>query len=477
MSRSLSVTWLIAFSSLFAGRAVSRQYPVDPRAELGTAVESEPLVMAPFVGSNGTEASTERIETTGGTCVDWMGNTWTRAGSPGDVGGPGEANWYIDQLAEGDVAMIQYAVDRYYLNATPGMSWRWGKGWLAKHIAVVLLMRAFELRSQLSPELQQALDRVAVDSLDEATFRIDNCGVRGNSCAEDFASMMVVASIARNLYPGVVAVVGDSELERIEKKYYRLSFTTRNGAFGLVRETSAIDGKEYVLVQNHSGQSAVYSAVVLTQLGNALHAYLTAGRSISSFYNEDPELSENVKSMTAWLQTTALPDGSAFIVGCEDYPSGLAVSCNDPAFANTLPTFIPGGRVVALLYGDAAFGPGFQFRRFELYDHGDSANRGRVYQYNDINPDSVDTGVVAALTGNRLRLDWSNFGGLSYDVWGPGGRIGTTAESSFEMDLVFTGSRASYGLVLRQESGRIIGVDFRQLVRHLARRHLGRDGG
>lgn len=412
------------------------------------------------------------LDSSGGTVVDWLGNTWTRAGSPEDVGGPGEANWYVDQLAQGDVPMIQYAVDRYYRNAPPGTSRRWGKGWLAKHVVVVLLMRAFELRGALSPELAVVVDRLALDALDEATFRIDGCGVTGNSCAEDFASMLALAAIARNLFPGVAAALGDTTLERIEKRYLTLTLTTRNRSFGLVREVSPIDGREYPLVQNHGGQSAVYSAIVLTQVGNALHAYLAAGRRIPGFYAEDQELAANLRSMMAWLQTTALPDGSAFVNGCVEYASGQAGPCNDPAFASAVPTQLPAGRPVALLLGEAALGAGYRFTRFAANGPGGATSAGRAYQYDAINPEAVDAGLAATVTGNTAVVRWSNLGAPAYDLWGPAGRVKTTTGTTSSFDLGGARGRIPYGLVVRGRSGLVAGYELESLSRNTVRRRL-----
>lgn len=411
----------------------------------------------------------------GGTVVDWFGNLWTRAGSPGDVGGPGEANWYIDDLAAGDVSSIQYALDRYYLWSLPGMSRRWGKGWLAKHIVVVLLMRAYELRNQLSPEQLSALDELAADALDESTLRIDGCGVVGNSCVEDFGSMMVVAAIARNLYPGVGSLLGDAELERLERKYFRLTFTSRNGSFGLVRENSVIDGHEYAIVQNHSGQSAVYAAIVLTQLGNALDAHLAGGRAIPSFFVDEPEQAENIRSLFAWLQTTALPDGSSFLTGCLDYTTGQPVSCSDPAFANAVPTLVPGGRAIALLYGEWAFRPGFRFQDFDLAGYYGLLSEGRKYQYNDINTDSVNLGLTASLAEGTLLVSWSSNGAAIYDVWGPLGRVGTTSGTSYSLTIGASRGRIGFGVVTKAPSGRVTGYQFDSIERYRPRRRLSRN--
>lgn len=413
------------------------------------------------------------MEATGGPTVDWLGNVWIRAGSPDDVGGAGEANWYIDWLAKGDASVVQLAIDRYHLNAPPGSSLRWGKGWLGKHVVAVLLMRAYELRHQLSASLRDELDRLAVDALDESTFRIDGCGVTGNSCAEDFGSMLAAVAIARNLYPAVVAELGDEELDRLERKYFTLAFTTRNRCFGLVRETSLIDGEEYAMVQNHSGQSAVYTAIVLTELGNALQAYLAAGRRIPALYRDDPELVANMRSMMAWLQTTALPDGSAFVEGCRHYGTGQAAACNDPLFANTVPTFVPGGRAVALLLGEAALGPGYRFFGFAPYDGGNSANAGRTYLYNDLNPGPVDAGLHASVAGGALWVEWSNPDALTFDVWGPSGRVGTTTAAAFEIDTGGLSGRLPLGLVLRTPLRLVAGFQFARAELFVPRRHLG----
>jgi len=427
----------------------------------------------PMVGAQG---DPDWMDAAGGTVTDWLGNIWTRAGSPDDVGGAGEANWYIDQLAKGDASVLQYAVDRYYLTSSLGISRRWGKGWLAKYIVAVLLMRGFELHDQLSEQQLEAIDRLAVDALDETTFRIDGCGVLGNSCAEDFGSMMAVAAIARNLYPGVVAQLGSEEIGRIEKKYFTLALSTRNRFFGLVRETSQIDGQEYVMVQNHSGQSAVYSAIVLTELGNALQAYLVAGRRIPSFYLDDPDLVANLRSLMAWIQTTALPDGSAFVEGCLQYGTGRPSACNDPQFANTVPTFVPAGRAVALLLGKTALGPGYGFLRFEPYDGGNSGNAGRRYLYDDLNPGPSEMGLSVSLANGQLLVQWSNPDAHRCDVWGPSGRVGWTTGASMVIDLGGASGRIPYGVVMRTGSGLAAGFQIAQVEHFLPRRHLDQRG-
>jgi hypothetical protein len=227
-------------------------------------------------------------------------------------------------------------------------------------------------------------------------------------------------------------------------------------------------------VQNHSGQSAVYSAIVLTELGNALQAHLAAGRRIPSFFLEDPELVANMRSMMAWLQTTALPDGSAFVEGCRHYVTGRAEACNDPLFADTVPTFVPGGRAVALLLGEAALGPGYRFLGFAPYDGGNSGNAGRTYLYNDLNPGPVDVKLVAAVTGGALTLGWSNPGARTFDIWGPSGRVGTTTGARFEIDVGGTLGRFPCGVVERTASGLVAGFQLAQAERFLPRRHLGR---
>lgn len=424
----------------------------------------------------GTQEAPDRVDAAGGTITDWLGNTWSRAGSPDDVGGAGEANWYIDQLAKGDASVLQYAVDRYYLTSPPDISRRWGKGWLAKYIVEVLLMRAFELRDQLSEQQLDAIDRLAVDALDETTFRIDGCGVLGNSCAEDFGSMMAVAAVARNLFPGVVARLGDEEIARIEKKYWTLAMSSHNRFFGLVRETSQIDGQEYAMVQNHSGQSAVYSAILLTELGNALQAHLVAGRRIPSFYLDDPDLVANMRSMMAWLQTTAVPDGSAFVEGCRHYGTGQAAACNDPLFANTVPTFIPAGRAVALLLGETALGPGYRFLRFEPYNGGNSGNAGRTYLYDVLNPGPLVMGLSASMADGRLLVQWSNPDAQACDVWGPSGRVGSTNGASMAVDLDGARGRIPYGVVMRTGSGLATGFQIGHVEHFFPRRHLDQRG-
>lgn len=415
--------------------------------------------------------------------VDPLGNTWIRAGAQ-SVGGAGEANFYINDLAVGGVDRIRFATQRYHLfSAGTSLGFKWGTGWLAKHIAAVYAMRARELWDELEEGDRAGVRAVLIDAVNEGTFAIDNCGVRGNSCAEDFASMFVLAAIVRNQYPDVAAVVGEEALRNLEEKYFKITFTVVNGDFSLNREQSAIDGGWYVLMQNHAHQSAVYSSILLTQIGNAAYSYLLSGNEIPSYYRKG-EYADNVRSLFAWLQTTALTDGTGFVIGCREI-TGNVVACNDPQFANTIPGYIPGGRVIALLYGEMAFTPGLY--RFEDADpsyQGGNSSAGRVYQYQRKNARHLDVGLVASVSQSSLMAQWSPLsvrqagGGVEhqeevYDVWGDVERVGTTTETSFAVPTPQAWTRVSYGVVVKNPQGEVLGFHFQSLERRTARRRLG----
>ncbi len=413
------------------------------------------------------------------TVVDPLGNTWARAGAQ-SVGGAGEANFYINDLAVGGVDRVRFATERYHLfSAGTSLGFKWGTGWLAKHIAVVYAMRARELWNQMDEADRAGVNAVLADAVKESTFVIDNCGAPGNSCVEDFASMFVLAAIVRNQYPEVVAVVGGQTLRDLEEKYFKITFTTSNGNFSVTREQSAIDGKWYAVAGNHGHQSAVYSAILLTQLGNAMYSYLSSGHEIPSYYRVG-EYAENVRSLFAWLQTTALTDGTGFAIGCREI-TGNVVACNDPQFANTIPGYIPGGRVVALLYGEMAFTPGLY--RFEDADPsytGGNASAGRVYQYQQKNVRWLNVGLTATVaSSSTLVAQWElpaarQMGGATeiYDVW-MNNKVGTTTANSFAITPPASWTKISYGVVVKDKVGNVTGFQFGTMERHAPRRRLG----
>ncbi|MGV8039034.1 MAG: hypothetical protein AB2L07_02805 [Thermoanaerobaculaceae bacterium] len=76
------------------------------------------------------------------------------------------------------------------------------------------------------------------------------------------------------------------------------------------------------------------------------------------------------------------------------------------------------GRPVVLLLGEAALGAGYRFTHFAANGPGGETSAGRAYQYDTINPEAVDAGLAATVTGNTAVVQWSNLGAPAYDLWG-----------------------------------------------------------
>ncbi|HVN76057.1 MAG TPA: hypothetical protein VMT19_07045 [Thermoanaerobaculaceae bacterium] len=398
------------------------------------------------------------------------------AGEPGDMSwlqrtgsGAAEANYYIDLLADADVAALQYVADRYYLfSAGDGT---WGNGWLSKFVVYDLGVRAFELRSQLPGALAEQIDRIMEDAVDERTFRVDtSCGIDPwNSCSEDFGSMLKAVATVRQLFPNVVARVGDGALRLLEEEYFRLAFSTEAGTYALTVQTSPIDGNAYVMMNNHGGQSAVYGGVLLIELANAFYAYWLAGTPLPEFYR-DPAVLATIASLFGWLQLTATPDGRSYVNGCLD-ARGEIGPCDDPGVSSAIPRFIPAGRVARVLLGEGAFLPGrYDFRAFDpTYGAGNCWNRGRRLQYGARNPDWVPVRVSPAAP---LALEWeAQADATRYEVWGPGGRVASTDSPRFTFAEVPAGA-FDVGVVARGgEYDRATGVGFSPVDgRRVARR-------
>jgi len=332
------------------------------------------------------------------TTVDPLGNVWTRANS-----GAVEANYWVNQLggiATGNFngpTTIQYALDHYYTQSPEGTELQWGNGWLSKFIGSELAIRGFENWSQLTDSQKNKLEDVLADAVSEDTFRLDSdCGINPwNTCSEDFISFTALISRVKNFYPNVVSRVGVEELNRIEKKYLSLSFSISNGYYSLVREQTE-DGV-HVLARNHSGQSAVYTGVLLIYLNHAIEAYSRVGNPVPNWYKD---ITPTVLDIFRWLQSVSTPDDSYYLNNC--LRSGVLVSCGDIYTANAIPQVIPAGRLIHNLFGESEgvfpFGK-YSYRFFDAdYTGGNISNFGRQADYNLDNKEFLFVWEVVAHT-------------------------------------------------------------------------------
>lgn len=371
--------------------------------------------------------ATKSVETNNNN-IDPLGNEWRRA--EGKV----EVNWYIQELAlakREDTSMIQYALDHYS---------EWKNQWLSSYIAWLLGRRAQELENQLSESQKEQLTNVAVDFFREENFRLDKtCGIDPwNSCSEDFIGNAMKYSLrSLKIFEEAVRIVGGEKLKNLEEKYLKLALTDKNGNFSLVRQISPIDGKEHLVVLNHGMQNPPYAAKILIHLNNAFATHFEGGHLPPDFYYKS-EIISNIKELFEWLQITTLPDGSAFLPsGCLNY-KGENGPCNDPGFSESVPLFLPAGRIIENLFGKIETN-GWSFLEGDpTYNGGDSWNQGRKLIYHDYgyNPPSL-SGVLnlqASFEGLTLTIQWNLLPGISsYEIFGPNGLVGKVEgdESSY----------------------------------------------
>lgn len=316
--------------------------------------------------------------------VDPMGNVWTRVNF-----GAVEANYWVNQLggiATGNFngpTTIQYALDHYYTQSPEGTELRWGNGWLSKFVASQLAVRGFELRLQLSDAQNNQVEDVLLDAVSEGTFQLDSdCGINPyNTCSEDFVSFVALIARVKNFYPNVVSRVGVEELNRLEKKYLSLTLAINNGYYSLSQEQTE-DGI-HILASNHSGQSAVYSGILLIYLNHAIESYSRMKNPVPNYYRESSILA-SILDMFSWLQSVSAPDGSYYLNNC--LRSGVLVSCGDVYTADAIPQVIPVGRLIRNLFGDSqeVFSPGkYSYQLFDTsYTGGNISNFGRQSDYN-----------------------------------------------------------------------------------------------
>ncbi len=318
--------------------------------------------------------------------------------------GAAEANYWVDQLGlTKDTAVIQDAIDHYYLNCPAGTSDRWGDGWLNKFILNLFVKKSHELESQLTQQQKEQIDIILADAIREQTFFIDStCGIDpGNSCSEDFVSYLDSISRIKNFFPGVVQKVGEKYVNDLEQKYLQLTFSTDYGNYSLVRENT-LDGA-HVLMHNHEGQNAVYTGLLLIYLNQALEAYNETNTPIPLIYRQD-WLLNNIKDMFAWLQSVSTSDGESFLMACKG-TDGNMDSCADIRTANAIPKVIPAGRIIHNFVSAKILSPDvfkkdcYDYRDFDLTYHGGNIdNRGRQEDYNVDNLEFTPTFVQQEVT-------------------------------------------------------------------------------
>lgn len=366
--------------------------------------------------------STVATETS--TNKDPLGNQWERAE------GETEVNWYIHELAKAkDTSIIQYTLDHYG---------EWKHQWLSQYIAWFLGRRAYEFKDELTPAQKEQLTEIAADFFKEENLRLEKtCGIDPwNSCSEDFIGQAMKYSLrSLEIFKDAVQLAGgEKKLAELERKYILLSFTDENGNFSLVRQVSPIDNKEHLLLLNHGMQNPPYAAKLLIHLNNALQTHLEGGRPIPDFYYKDPKITSGIKEIFEWLQISALPDGSAFLpTGCLNF-RGENGACNDPGFSESIPLFVPGGRVVEILFGRKIFKEGaWPFLEGDSsWNGGDSSNEGRKLAYHTYNPKLLNESLNprAYFDKAKLIVEWDNFqGATSYDVLGPNGLVARINET------------------------------------------------
>ncbi|MCX7616107.1 MAG: hypothetical protein N2Z68_01810 [Patescibacteria group bacterium] len=300
-----------------------------------------------------------------------------------------EANYWMDQLGfTRDPAVIQDAMDRYYMFAPEGMPRRWGDGWLSKFVASLLAIRAWDIRDKLTEPQKSQLNEILTDAIREETFRLDmTCGIDPwNSCSEDFVSYLALLSRVKNLYPTVAEKAGIGYVSSLERKYLELTFSTDKGYYSLVREQTQ-DGMR-VLMHNHGEQSAVYTGLLLIYLNHTLRAYSLANNPLPDYFCQD-WLMANIRDMFGWLQSVSTSDGLSFLNSCLNAEGNL-VSCSDMKVANAVPRVIPAGRLMVNLVTSGVFKTEeifslheYHYRFFDTtYNGGNISNNGRRADYN-----------------------------------------------------------------------------------------------
>ncbi len=288
-----------------------------------------------------------------------------------------------------------------------------------------------------------------------------------NSCAEDDESISKLLAVIHNLFPRVTERLGGrAAVMALEKSFLEKAFSTdyANGG-GLL----LIDGE--VVLPNHGGRNDPYAAINLIGLNNARDAYLLAGHPLPDWY-----ANPNAAALFRSLQTTALPDGSAFTDDCVRN-DGKVVACNDPRNMNAVPTMLPAGRFVRAVFGESAFTPGLF--TFEKCDLAVIAQVDRANQYCAWNPGQVPLQLLAITATATLEIRWLDVDGAgTYDVWGPSGRVAADVRgrefifANVPCDTPFTYSVYAFG-----ERGRVLGGAWGstlfECTTRRARRHLG----
>ena len=269
---------------------------------------------------------------------------------------------------------MQWLIDTYWSRG--GTCDSWGHRWLAKWAVFAFGMKASELWDELNRNQQAQVEEILLDAIDESTFYLGfRCGTRkGDTCSEDYVSMVIVLALVKNLFPYLVQ--DTIEIDALEEKYINLTFSDGHGYFGLVRERQPWDGQVEVKVYNHGEESPVYALYLLTGMGNAIFTYQIADKMAPRYYEHPNQL-----PLLRWVQSKTSADGSAFLGTCRRVNTKL-VSCNDPRISDTNPHVVPGGRFL----GHAAQAGGYPFFEFDDSMAAGNYDIGRYFIYQVWNP-------------------------------------------------------------------------------------------
>ncbi len=386
---------LIAGAPTLKAGEISSQEPDESAVEKSVTIESEAsfdlkkIKRAPIIDENGMSVSVLETQQAQYSPEQIERKTY----------GAVEANYWVDQLGLAkDTAVIQDAIDHYYLNCPSGTQDRWGDGWLNKFILNLFVKKSHELADQLTQQQKEQISIILADAIREQTFFIDStCGIDpGNSCSEDFVSYLTSISRIKNFFPEVVQKIGQKYVDDLEQKYLQLTFSTNYGYYSLVRENT-LSG-EHVLMHNHGGQNSVYTGLLLIYLNQALEAYNETNNPIPLIYKQD-WLLNNIKDMFSWLQSVSTSDGESFLIACQG-TDGNMKSCADIGTANAIPRVIPAGRIIHNLVSAKVLSPdvfksdSYNYRDFDLTYHGGNIdNHGRQEDYNVDNLEFTPTFV------------------------------------------------------------------------------------
>jgi hypothetical protein len=269
---------------------------------------------------------------------------------------------------------IQRLIDTYWSNGEDCDSW--GHRWLAKWAVFAFGMKSSELWNELDYYQREQVEEILLDAIDESTFYLDfSCGIKkGNSCSEDYVSMVITIALVKNLFPYLAQQVAD--IDGLEEKYINLTFSNGDGYSGLIREQKSWDREVEVKLYNHGGESPVYALYLMTGMSNAVFTYQIANKRAPHYYEHPNQI-----PLFRWAQSKATADGSEFLFACHRV-GGELVPCNDPGASNTNPHIVPGGRFI----GHSAPLGGYSFIEFDDSEAAGNYDIGRYFFYQVWNP-------------------------------------------------------------------------------------------